>query len=514
MGDVAALDGPQEVETVVIGAGLSGVAAAVTVLRAGLDDVVVLESTDRLGGTWRDNTYPGCGCDVPSLLYEYSFAPGPWTRTFATQPEILAYLRSTAARHGIDHLIRYKTEVRGGHWDATKGRWLLETSAGTYAARAVIVATGSWNRPRHPDLPGLTAFPGDIFHSARWDHDVQLAGRRVAVVGNAASTVQFLPDLQRHAASVDIFQSTAPWVLPKPDVSLPETVRRLLQRSPAARRFARAAQLAAQETIGLALRHPHLLPPLEAAARLHLRRSVPDPDLRRSLAPGNRLGARRLLTSDTYYKAVARPHVRLHPTRASHIEGDEIVGDDGRRAAADVLILATGFHIGELAIAPKLYGPRGQSLADAWRAGRHAYLGTTVSGHPNLFLLLGPNLLSGTTAVPTILEAQLRYVTAALTHLRRSGQAAMDVRQEVQDAHNTALQAALTTTVYATDPTGYYFTPPGLNTFCWPWSTRRLRRALHSFDPSVYTWYPPGPAALPLPTQRTRKVPAPYVDPS
>ncbi|MDF3294242.1 flavin-containing monooxygenase [Streptomyces silvisoli] len=484
-----------QAEVAVIGAGLSGLGAAVMLRRAGFEDIVVLEKSDQLGGTWRDNTYPGCGCDVPSLLYEYSFAPGPWRRTFASQPEILAYLRSTVAEHRIEQMIRYGVEVRGGRWDARSGHWHLDTSAGTYSARAVIVATGPWHRPRYPDLPGMADFPGAVFHSARWDHQADLTGRRVAVVGNAASTVQFLPSIQRHAARVDIFQSTAPWVLPKPDHALPERLRNLLYQRPALRRLARGLQAGTQEAIGLTLRHPWMLPPLEAAARLHLRRSVRDPELRQHLTPPHRLGARRLLTSDTYYRAISQPHVRLHPTRATRVEGNDIVGGDGRRIGADTVILATGFHIGHLPIAAHLHGLGGQRLADTWRDGRHAYLGTSVSGYPNLFLLPGPDILHGTTAVPTVVEAQLRHITAALAHLCRGDHAALDVRREVQHAHNAALHTALTTTVYTTDHASYYFDGAGLNTFCWPWSTRRLRRSLAAFDPAAYTWYPR--AALP-----------------
>lgn len=214
MFDAAVPEFRHEAEVVVVGAGLSGLAAAVTLRRSGFEDVVVLEKSDRLGGTWRDNTYPGCGCDVPSLLYEYSFAPGPWKRTFATQPEILAYLRATTAETGTDRSVRYNVEVHGARWDRTSGRWLLATSAGGYAARVLVMATGPWNRPRYPELTGLADFPGTVFHSARWDHTADLSGRRIAVIGNAASTVQFLPALQRHAARVDIFQSTAPGCSP------------------------------------------------------------------------------------------------------------------------------------------------------------------------------------------------------------------------------------------------------------------------------------------------------------
>ncbi|MFI7406018.1 flavin-containing monooxygenase [Streptomyces sp. NPDC049541] len=477
---------PHAVEVAIVGGGLSGLAAAITLRSAGFKDIVVLEKSGRPGGTWRDNTYPGCSCDVPSLLYEYSFAPGPWTRSVASQPEILGYLQATAAEHHLDDVIRFGIEVQGGRWDPS-GHWHLRTSAGDISARAVIMATGPWNRPRYPDLPGLTAFPGAVFHSARWDHGVDLTGLRVCVIGNSASTVQFLPELQRRAAQVDIFQSTAPWVLPKPDYALPRSLRHLLQRQPAVRRFVRALHARLQDTIGLALRHPQLLPPLETAARLHLRRAIPDPGLRQALTPDHRLGARRLLISATYYPALLCPNVRLNPTRAVVVDNRTIVGADGRRLDADAVILATGFHVGDLPLAPRLYGTDNQSLAQTWSDGRHAYLGTSVSGYPNLFLLLGPNILNGTTAVPTVLEAQLRYITDALNRLRH-GNTALDVRPDVERAHNLAVQKALKSTVYATDESSYYFSTPGLNTFCWPWSTRRLLRQLHTFDPDAYNW--------------------------
>ncbi|OAR23723.1 cyclohexanone monooxygenase [Streptomyces sp. ERV7] len=481
-----------DAEVIVIGAGLSGVAAAIALRRAGFDDLIVLEKSARLGGTWRDNTYPGCGCDVPSMLYEYSFAPHPWSRGFAAQPEILDYLETTAAAHGVDTAIRYGTEVQEGRWDPDAHRWTLKTTTGTHTARAVIVATGPWHQPRYPEIPGLDDFPGPVFHSARWDHSADLAGRRIAIVGTGASTVQFLPEIQPRAARIDVFQSTAPWVLPKPDYALPPAARRFLQRHPAPRRALRSLHYWMQEAIGLPLRHPRLLLPLEAAARLHLRTQVPDPALRRALSPEHRLGGRRLIASGTYYPALTRPNVRLHPTRVSEVNGSDVIGADGTRARADLIILATGFHIGKLPLADRLHGAHGTTLAQTWAKGRRAYLGTSVSGHPNLFLLLGPNLLTGTTAVPTVLEAQLRYITGALTHLHTSGHTAMDVRAETEQAHHTALHAALRTTVYNTAGcSSYYFSDPGVNTFCWPWSTQRLLKRLRTFDPGTYTWSTP-----------------------
>ncbi|WP_372412365.1 flavin-containing monooxygenase [Streptomyces luteireticuli] len=439
-----------EAEVLVTGAGLSGVAAAIALRRAGFDGVVVLEKSARLGGTWRDNTYPGCGCDVPSVLYEYSFAPHSWSRCFAAQPEILAYLETTAAAHGADKAIRYGTEVLGGRWDPDAHRWTLRTTSGTWKARAVVVATGPWHRPRYPDVPGLDGFPGPVFHSARWDHSTDLTGRHIAVVGTGASTVQFLPEIQPRAARVDVFQSTADWVLPKPDYTLSPGAHRFLKRHPAAHRALRGLHHWTQEAVGVPLRHPWMLPPLEAVTRRHLRTSVPDPALRRALTPRHRLGGRRLIASDTYYPALTRSNVHLYPTRVTEVQGSDVIGADGTRTRADLIVLATGFHIGDLPLAHRLHGADGATLTQTWSQGRRAYLGTSVSGYPNLFLLLGPNLLTGHTAVPTVLEAQLRFITTALTHLRADGHTAMDVRAEAEATHHTALHAALQTTVYNT----------------------------------------------------------------
>ncbi|MBT2493821.1 NAD(P)/FAD-dependent oxidoreductase [Streptomyces sp. ISL-96] len=479
-------------EVLVIGAGLSGVAALIALRRAGVDNVMALEKSGRLGGTWRDSTYPGCGCDVPSMLYEYSFAPHPWSRCFADRSEILGYLETTAAMHGVGEAIRYNTEVLSARWEPDTHRWNLETTTGPYTARTVIVATGPWHRLRTPDIPGLDTFPGTLFHSADWNHDTDLTKRRVTVVGTGASTVQFLPEIQPKAAHVDVFQSTPQWVLPKPDFPLPAGLHRFLGRHPAARRALRGLHHWTQEAIAVPLRHPRLLRPLEAVASLHLRNSVPDRALRRALTPDHRLGGRRLITSDTYYPALTQPNVRLHPTRAAAVEGSHVIGADGTRARADVIVLATGYHVGDIPLARQLHGSDGTTLARTWADNRSAYLGTSVSGYPNLFLLIGPNLLTGTSAVPTVLEAQLRYITAALTHLRTNGYAALDVKPEAEESHQKALHKALDTTVYnTTGGSGYYFGLPGVNTFCWPWSTARLLKRLHAFTPDVYSWTPP-----------------------
>lgn len=467
---------------IVVGAGVSGIGAAIRLRQEGIRDLLVLEKSPDVGGTWRDNTYPGCACDVPSMLYSYSFAGNPdWSTTFAGQREIHAYLRATADRHGVGDVLRCGVDVRRAVWDQAAGRWRLETSDGVHTARALVMATGPWHRPRLPDVPGLDDFPGPVFHTARWDHSADLTGRRVAVIGSGASAVQVVPAIEERAAAVHLFQRTAQWLLPKPDVPVPGALR----RAPAQRAM-RAGQYWVQEGVGYALRHPRLARLLQGGARMHLRLAVRDPRLRKALTPDHTLGCKRLLSSSTYYPALAKPHVHLHPTAVTAVRGDRLVGADGSSTEADAVVLATGFHIGELPLARSLHGAGGRTLHEAWRHGREAYLGTTVSGFPNLFLLLGPNLLTGATSAITVLEAQLTYLRAALHHL--SGVTSMDVRPAVQAAYNAEVQEALRTTVYNTGGcTSYYREPDGRNTFCWPWSTGRLVHRLGGFDPTVYT---------------------------
>ncbi|MEU6894631.1 NAD(P)/FAD-dependent oxidoreductase [Streptomyces sp. NPDC046557] len=498
---------PRDVRVVVVGAGFSGLGAAIRLREAGFRDVLVLEKADRPGGTWRENTYPGCACDVPSTLYSYSFAPHTaWSRMFAGQEEIRRYLATTAERYGLAEVLRTGVQVYGARWDAGTARWSLDTSDGPYRAAVLVMATGPWHVPRPLDVPGLDAFAGPVLHTARWDDGVDLTGKRVAVVGSGASAVQVVPAVADRAAAVHLFQRTAQWVLPKPDLPLPPAFHRAVGRLPGARRGLRASQYALQEGIGYAFRHPRLALLIEAAARAHLRLAVADPRLRRALTPVYRLGCKRLLTSSTYYPTLGRSHVHLHATAVGAVRGNTVVGADGTLVEADVLVTATGFRVGDMPLSRTLCGVEGRTLHDVWDGEPQAYLGTTVSGFPNLFLLLGPNLLGGSTSAITVLEAQLDHLTAALAHLDRSGDGALEVRPAVQATHNSAVQEALATTVYNTGGcTSYYLTPSGRNTFAWPWSTPRLTRRLRHFDPASYTWSAPArPRTAPA-------VPAPAV---
>jgi len=476
------------VEVLIVGAGFSGIGAAIRLREAGFEDLLVLEKAADIGGTWRDNTYPGCAVDVPSTLYSYSFAPNPdWSRVFARQPEIHDYLGATAARYGVTPLIRFHTEVLRADWDARASRWRVRTTRGTFTAAFLVVSCGPWHQPFVPELPGLNSFPGPVMHTARWDDRVTLAGKRVAVVGTGASAVQVIPEIAPLVADLHVFQRTPPWVLPRPDMIVPAPVRWLLRRLPPVQQAVRLLQYTGQEGLGHALRHPRLLPPLQAAALLNLRLIVRDRALRAALTPRYVIGCKRILTSSTYYQALARPSTSVHVGAVRAIQGQRVIGADGIAAEVDVIILATGFEQADFPVGTWLHDGQGRALRDRWAGTPRAYLGSTVSGLPNLFLLLGPNLLTGHSSALDVLERQLGYLVEALTAIRGRRGCSFEVRAAVEDSYNRDLQAALAPTVYnAGGCASAYLTSDGRNSFCWPWSTARLSRRLSAFDADDY----------------------------
>lgn len=474
-------------EVVVVGAGPSGIGAAIRLRRAGVSDLVVLEKADDFGGTWRANTYPGCACDVPSALYSFSFEPNPeWTRAFAGQPEILDYLRGIARRHELEKVTRFGTEMTQARWDGD--RWRVRTNRGELTARFLVAGAGPWNEPLVPAIDGLDGFDGPVFHSSQWDHGVDFSGKRVAVLGSGASAVQFVPEIVPLVSRLHLFQRTAQWVLPKPDYPVPSPVRRTMRRVPALQRWLRSVEYAGMETMGTGFRHPRLMRVLEYAGRAHLRATVPDPALRARLTPTYTLGCKRLLLSNNYYQALARKNVDVHATAVAEVRDNQVVGADGSTADVDVVILGTGFRILDMPIADRVFDGAGRSLADHWSGSPQAFRGTLAAGFPNAFLLLGPNLGTGHTSAFTILEAQLDLLVSAITEARQRGWASLDVRPEVQDRFNAEVQAALPGTVYNSGGcSSYYLDENGKNSFSWPWSTGRMRREVPRFDSTEFT---------------------------
>jgi cation diffusion facilitator CzcD-associated flavoprotein CzcO len=485
----AASSGKDDHPIVIVGAGFSGLGTAACLRRAGVEDFVILERARRVGGTWRDNTYPNCACDVPSALYSFSFAPNPsWSRVYAPASEIQAYLLRLVEDHDLESHIRYDHELLGGHWDDEQARWQLRTNRGTLRAAVVIAATGPLIEPSIPELRGLDSFAGESFHSSRWRHDIDLRGRRVAVVGTGASAVQFLPSVQRRAAHLTLFQRTAPWVLPKLDWSTGMVQRTLLRLSPV-ERLLRVTVYGLSELYGLGLFvDQRFLAPMEAIGRAHLARQVSDPELRSILTPRFRLGCKRILFSNTYYPALAADNASVVTEAIREVNPNGIVTADGKEHALDTIIFGTGFRIPTGPAIDKLVGRHGKTVADSGPAGDvEAHLGTTFSGFPNLFMIVGPNTGLGHNSLLYMIESQIAYVVDAVRTMRRRQIDAVDVRPDAQAAFNEYVQRASRGTVWLDGGCkSWYLNGDGKNTTLWPRTTFEYRRRTRHFDAKSY----------------------------
>jgi len=480
-----------DVTVAIIGSGFGGIGMAARLRRAGITDVVLLERAADLGGTWRDNSYPGAACDVPSHLYCFSFAPNPgWTRSFSAQPEIWAYLRRVAADEGITGQIRFGTEVTAARWDPAADVWHVETTSGALTARFLVTATGPLSDPLIPGIPGLGTFAGAVFHSAAWDHDYDLTGRNVAVIGTGASAIQFVPRIQPLVSRLTVFQRTPPWILPRRDRQVSRLEHWLFRHAPVTQRIARAGIYLGRETYALGfVKNPGIMRKAEVLALRHLHRQVGDPDLRTRLTPSYRMGCKRILISSDYYPALTQPNVSVVTDGITEITAKSVVTSDGTVYDADTLIFGTGFHVSDFPMAQRIFGPDGVSLAQRWsaRPAQTAFRGTTTAGFPNLFVLTGPNTGLGHTSQVFMIEAQIRYVARALWHARRHGFERIEVRPASQAAYDREVQRKMRPTVWITGGCkSWYLDADGRNVSLWPdftwvyaWQTRR-------FDPSNY----------------------------
>jgi cation diffusion facilitator CzcD-associated flavoprotein CzcO len=476
------------VRVAVIGAGFGGLGMAIRLRQEGITDFVVLERAGDVGGTWRDNTYPGCQCDIPSHLYSFSFAPNPdWTRFFPLQEEIWDYLRRCAREYGIEPHLHLETELDDAGWDDETARWTLRTSRGTLTAGVVVAAVGALSEPAVPPLEGLQDFAGTVFHSATWDHDHDLRGERVAVIGTGASAIQFVPRIQPLVDRLELFQRTPAWILPHPDRPVTERGRRLFRRFPATQRAMRAGIYAVLEARALGFTvEPRILRLAELQAERHLARQLPDPELRCALRPSYRLGCKRVLLSDDFYPAVAQPNVDLVRAPISRVTPSGIVTAEGAEHELDTIIFATGFRVSEMPAALRVHGRDGRSLAEAWRGSPQAYVGTTIAGFPNLFMLMGPNTGLGHNSVVYMIESQIAYVLDALEAMRERAAATVEVRAEVQSAFNDELQRRLEGTVWMSGCQSWYLDAHGRNTAIWPGFTFGFRRRTRRFEPADY----------------------------
>jgi cation diffusion facilitator CzcD-associated flavoprotein CzcO len=482
----------EQFDVAIIGSGFAGLGMAIRLKDAGIEDFVVLERAAQLGGTWRDNHYPGCCCDIPSHVYSFSFELNPrWTRGFAAQPEIRDYLQRTAERRGLLPHVRFAHEVTAAAWDEDARRWTVETTGGSFSARVLVAGAGPLSDPTVPDIPGLTEFRGKLFHSARWDHDHELDGERVAVIGTGASAIQFVPAIQPRVKQLHLFQRTAPWVMPRLDHRITGVEHFLLRFFPFAPRIVRATLYWLMEMRVVGFRKPALMRGADRIARWHLRRQVADPQLRAKLTPGYVMGCKRILIADDYYPALVKPNVEVVTDGVREVRAHSVVDGDGTERAVDTIIFGTGFHVADPPIAQRIRGRDGRTLAEHWGAGMTAYLGTTVAGFPNLFFMLGPNTGLGHNSMVFMIESQLNYVLDCLRVMGERGAHAVEVRRAVQDAYNDELQAAMRGTVWTAGRCkSWYLDDTGRNTTLWPHASFRFRRRTRRFDPDSYVLEP------------------------
>ena len=491
-GEAAGDGSVRDVEAVIIGSGFAGLGMAVRLLRDGVNDFVVLERADEVGGTWRDNTYPGAACDVPSQLYSFSFDLNPrWSRSFSRQPEIFAYLRDVADRYGVRPHLRLGHAVTGAHWDDGSGRWVVVTDRGTWRARFLLTGVGALSDPSIPDLPGLADFSGRVFHSAQWDHDYDLTGKRVAVVGTGASAIQFVPQIQPQVAKLVLFQRTPAWVIPRRDRALKSVEHWAFRCLPPLQRLVRSSIYWAREMYVLGFtRSTRLLKIADRIARKHIAAQIPDPELRAKVTPSYVIGCKRILLANDYYPSLTRPNVEVVAAGLSRVGERTVVGSDGSEYEVDAIIFGTGFHVSDTPMASWLRGRDGRTLAEVWHdTGRRAHRGTTVPGFPNLFVLVGPNTGLGHTSQVFMIEQQIEYVARALAETRRRGARAVEVREGVVAEEDAQLQRRMARTVWMTGGcASWYLDEHGRNSTLWPDFTLRFRNLLRRFDPTAYVF--------------------------
>jgi cation diffusion facilitator CzcD-associated flavoprotein CzcO len=474
----------------IIGAGFAGIGTAIQLKKAGIQSFTMFERAGEIGGTWRDNTYPGAACDVPSHAYSLSFEPNPsWSRAFAESGEIQEYLLGLVEKWKLRPHLRTNTEITEARFDETAGTWILTTDDGdTFTARAVVSGVGGLVDPAWPDIKGLQSFRGELFHTARWNHDFDLTGKNVAVIGTGASAVQVVPALAPQVARLSVFQRTPAWVVPKPDVRYSERARRFYARFPLALQASRLANFWMSELFGpvIFLNSDRLSAIGQKASLRHLRSQVSDPELRAKLTPSFQFGCKRMLISSDYWSSFERENVDLVTEPIEEIRSEGIETQDGVLHEANAIVLATGFALG-LATAPfPVIGRGGRTLDEAWSRGAVAYKGMTVSGFPNWFVLMGPNTGPGHTSVLVYTEAQIHYALQAIRKLKDEGIRYVDVRQDVQDRYNAGLQKRMKHMSWSSGCNSWYLSADGSNHSLYPGYASEYVIRARRFKPSEY----------------------------
>jgi cation diffusion facilitator CzcD-associated flavoprotein CzcO len=481
----------QHVHIAILGTGFAGLGMAIRLKQQGQENFVILEKAADIGGTWRDNTYPGCACDIPSHLYSFSFALNPhWSHVFSPQDEIWKYLRRCARRFGIIPHILWNSELLEASWNEDDQCWYITTSQGKLRADILILGNGPLSEPSFPNIPGIENFEGVSFHSAHWKHDYDFTRKHVAVIGTGASAVQFVPRIQPRVSSLSLFLRTPPWIVPRLDHPIPTWQRMLYSLLPITQRFVRSKLYWQRELIAFALVYkPERMEDGMKLARQHLARQVADPVLREKLTPHYTMGCKRILLSDDFYPAITQSNVEVITDQIREVRAHSIVTEDGSEHEIDTLIFGTGFHVTDAPLPEHIYGRSGQSLAQSWHSDPNAYLGTTVSGFPNLFLLIGPNTGLGHNSMIFMIESQLSYILDCLHLMERRNLQAVEVPPSIQEAFAVEMQRRMESTVWVSGCTSWYLNANRRNTTLWPGFTFEFWRRTRRFDPQHYNLF-------------------------
>lgn len=481
----------------VVGNGFSGLGTAIRLRQAGVEDFLIFERHGDVGGTWRDNSYPGCACDVPSHLYSFSFAPNPdWSHSFSAQAEIHAYLQRVSAQYGIDRFTRNDHEVLDATWEDGAQRWRVTTTQGVWTADVLVLGSGALSDPSFPDVPGLDDFEGPVFHSATWRHDLDMRGRRVAVIGTGASAIQFVPEIAPQVERLSVFQRTPPWIMPRQNRAITRAEKLLFRAFPPAQRAVREAIYWARETFVFGFKDPRRMAKAAKLAEAHMRRQVRDPELREKITPSYSMGCKRILLSNDYLPALDRGNVDVVTEKIVEVRPQAVVTADGVEHEVDTIIAGTGFAIGDLPISHRVHGRDGRTLADHWQGSPHAHNGTLIHGFPNMFTLLGPNTGLGHNSVVFMIESQINLLMDTLRHCREHGVGAVEPTRGAQDAFIAEMQRRTAGTVWVDGGcSSWYLDSHGRNSALWPTFTMPFRRRLRRFRPEEYLLDPARPSA-------------------
>lgn len=485
---------PQRVDIVVVGTGFSGVCMGIQLIKNGFTDFVILERSTDVGGTWRDNTYPGAACDVPSPLYCFSFEPNPnWSRMYSDHKEIYEYTQHCVRKYGLEKYIRFEHAILRADYDATLAEWTINmTDGSTLTCNKWVNGMGPLNRPVSPNLEGIKDFKGTSFHSSEWQHDIDLKGKKVAVIGTGASAVQIVPNIADTVAELHVFQRTASWIIPKKDREMKQWEKRLFKKVPLVQKLYRWSIYWQNEIrTPLFVHCPKLSRYASILGKVYLERSIKDVELREKLRPQYSMGCKRILPSRGFYRALKKEHVHLNADGITRITENGILDKQGNETKVDHIVYATGFEAADFPSWFKVSGNKNQQLMDVWKDGPEAYLGTTVSGFPNMFVLIGPNTGLGHTSMTIMIEASVQYVIACLKAMEKHNAKSMEVKAEVQASFNTKIQKKLAKTIWMTGGcNSWYISKTGKNTSLWPGftfsfarRTKRVKAKEYHFEP-------------------------------